>query len=34
MRQAVTAVAAVVVIPTVPRWPVKRKNGSPLWVEI
>lgn len=34
MRQPVTAVAAVVVIPTVPRWPVKRKNGSPLWVEI
>lgn len=34
VRQPVTAVAAVVVIPTVPRWPVKRKNGSPLWVEI
>lgn len=34
VRQAVTAAAAVVVIPTVPRWPLKRKNGSPLWVEI
>lgn len=34
VRQAVTATAAVVVIPTVPRWPLKRKNGSPLWVEI
>ena len=34
MRMAVTAVAAVVVIPTVPRWPLKRKNGSALWAEI
>lgn len=34
VRQAVTAAAAVVVIPTVPRWPLKRKNGSPLWAEI
>lgn len=33
-RQAVTAAAAVVVIPSVPRWPLKRKNGSLLWVEI
>lgn len=33
-RQAVTAAAAVVVIPSVPRWPLKRKNGSRLWAEI
>lgn len=32
--EAVTAWAAVVVLATVPRWQLKRKNGTPLWAEI